>query len=371
MKIGVFDHMQKNDRPDLSYADLYARHLDIVEFIDQAGMDFYFVAEHHFDLGFSECSSPGAIIAAASQRTKRIRLGPLVYVLPLWHPVKVAEEVAMLDNLTGGRLECGIGSGIGKYSFPAFNASWDDKQEVTWEAYRIIKGVWANSHFDYQGKFFKVKDAELSIPLVQKPHPPFWMPTRSPESVAAAATEGFSTVQWCPPKMDVVREIFDYYREAYQRAKPQARKPHIALMREIYVAESDRQALEESKEHWIYFWNRVGGGRAYGGYANENLASITREERKKELLDADFSIRDNSFICGSPETVTRQIKEIAAQAGADCFLGEFTFGALEHDKVMKSLRLFTEQVMPELKKFETDALNYPNNGYRVWLKPRP
>src|SRR3989338_10861240 len=264
MKIGVFDHMQKNDRPELSYADLYAHHLEIVEFIDQAGMDFYFVAEHHFDLGFSECSSPGTIIAAASQRTKRIRLGPLVYVLPLWHPVKVAEEVAMLDNLTRGRLECGIGSGIGKYSFPAFNASWDDKREVTWEAYRIIKGVWANSRFDYQGKFFKVKDAELSIPLVQKPHPPFWMPTRSPESGAAAATEGFSTVQWCPPEMDVGRESFGYYREGSQRAKPQARKPHIAVMREIYVAESDGQAIEESKELWIYFWTRVGGGRAYG-----------------------------------------------------------------------------------------------------------
>ena len=84
----------------------------------------------------------------------------------------------------------------------------------------------------------------------------------------------------------------------------------------------------------------------------------------------DSAIRENSFICGSPETVARQIKEIATQAGADCFLGEFTFGALEHDKAMKSLRLFTEQVMPELRKFKIDALNYPNNGYRVWLKPR-
>lgn len=233
MKIGIFDHMQKNDRPERSYAELYAKHLEIAEFIDQAGMDFYFVAEHHFDLGFAECASPGTIIGAASQRTKNIRLGPLVYVLPLWHPVRVAEEVAMLDNLTRGRLECGIGSGIGKYAFAGFNASWDDKQEVTWESYRIIKGIWANSHFDYQGKFFTVKDVELSIPPVQKPHPPFWMPTRSPESVAAAASDGISTVQWCPPKMEVVREIFDYYREVYHRVNPQGSKPNIALMREI------------------------------------------------------------------------------------------------------------------------------------------
>jgi alkanesulfonate monooxygenase SsuD/methylene tetrahydromethanopterin reductase-like flavin-dependent oxidoreductase (luciferase family) len=197
------------------------------------------------------------------------------------------------------------------------------------------------------------------------------MPTRSPESVAAGAAEGISTIQWCPPKMEVVREIFDYYREVHHRAKPEGARPHIGLMREIYVGESDRRAREESADHWIYFWHRVGGGRAYGGYGNENLANITREERRKELLDVDHAIEEGSFICGSPETVTRQIQEIAEQAGADCFLGEFTFGALEHEKVMQSLRLFVDHVMPELRKLEIDALNYPNNGYRVWLKPSP
>src|SRR6266516_4303276 len=82
MKLGIFDHMQKNDKPERSYADMYANHLEIVEFADQAGIDFYFVAEHHFDLGFSECPSPGTFLGAASQRTRTIRLGPLVYVLP-------------------------------------------------------------------------------------------------------------------------------------------------------------------------------------------------------------------------------------------------------------------------------------------------
>src|SRR5437773_152023 len=88
MKLGIFDHMQKNDKPERSYADMYANHLEIVEFADQAGIDFYFVAEHHFDLGFSECPSPGTFLGAASQRTRNIRLGPLVYVLPLWSPIR-------------------------------------------------------------------------------------------------------------------------------------------------------------------------------------------------------------------------------------------------------------------------------------------
>jgi alkanesulfonate monooxygenase SsuD/methylene tetrahydromethanopterin reductase-like flavin-dependent oxidoreductase (luciferase family) len=359
MKLGLFDHMQKNDKPELTYADLYANHLEIIQFADDAGMDFYFVAEHHFDLGFSECASPGTIIAAASQRTKNIRLGPLVYVLPLWNPIRVAEEVAMLDNLTQGRLECGFGAGIGPFTFAAYGVPWNEKRKMMWEAFRMIKGMWQSPSYSYEGEYFRCKDVEMCIPLVQKPHPPIWMPTRSPESIEEAASTGVSTVQWVPPRMKIVRDAFDRYREVYQRVRPAGQKPRIGLMREIYVAESDQQARDEAKDHWVYFWHRRGGGRTYGGHGHGNLTTLLDGERKKELMDIDHSIAEGSLICGSPETVTRQIREIATQAGADTFLGEFTFGALEHRQVMNSLRLFADQVMPGLRQFEIDALNYP------------
>jgi alkanesulfonate monooxygenase SsuD/methylene tetrahydromethanopterin reductase-like flavin-dependent oxidoreductase (luciferase family) len=322
-------------------------------------MDFYFVAEHHFDLGFAECASPGAIIAAASQRTKNIRLGPLVYVLPLWNPIRVAEEVAMLDNLTGGRLECGFGAGVGPFAFAAYGVPWNEKRKMMWEAFRVIRGIWGGAAFSYEGEYFKCKEVELGIPLVQKPHPPLWMPTRSRESVEEAATLGISTVQWVPPRMKVVRAVFDQYRDVYRRVRPAGKKPHVGLMREIYVADSDRRARDEAREHWVYFWQRRGGGRTYGGHGQEGLRTILDGERRNELMDVDHSIAEGSFICGSPDTVTRQIREIATQAGADTFLGEFTFGALEHQKVMNSLRLFVDGVMPALKEFDLDALDYP------------
>src|SRR5262245_47031925 len=150
MKLGLFDHMQKHDKPALTYVDLYRNHLEVLEFADQAGLDFYFVAEHHFDMGFSECSTPGTFLGAASQRTKNIRMGPLVYVLPLWNPVRVAEDAALLDNLTNGRLECGIGAGIGPFSFKAYNVSWDLKREITLEALQIIKGIWTHEVFSFE-----------------------------------------------------------------------------------------------------------------------------------------------------------------------------------------------------------------------------
>lgn len=348
MKIGMFDYMQKNGPPKLPYCDLYDQHLEIVELGDQAGMDFYFVAEHHFDLGFAECPSPGVIIGAASQRTKKIRLGPLGYVLPFWSPVRLAEEIALLDNLTRGRLECGLGNGATSFSFAAYNVPWEKKSEIMWEAFEVMKGVWDNRVFDYEGKYFTCRNVQLGIPLVQKPYPPFWLPTRNVESIKEAASRGMSTVQWCVPRTQVVRGLFDRYREVYESVKPPGRQPFFAMMREIYVAETDCRARDDAKEHWEYFWKRYGGGRSYAEIKQPENIGVSREQRRKELLDIDVSIEDNSFICGSPETVAKQIKRLMADVGADCFLGDFAFGGLEHKQVMKSLQLYIEHVMPEL-----------------------
>src|SRR5215475_3081859 len=359
MKLGIFDHMQKNDKPERSYADMYANHLETLEFADQAGMDFYFVAEHHFDMGFSECPSPGSFLGAASQRTKRIRMGPLVYVLPLWNPIRVAEEVALLDNLMQGRLECGFGAGIGPFTFAAYNIPWEQKREMTLEALHIIKGIWTHDSFSFEGRYFKCKDIDSSIPLVQKPHPPLWMPTRSKDSIEEAASTGVSTVQWVPAGMKAARKAFDEYRAVYQRARPVGPQPHIGLMREIYVAESDEQARAKSEYHWKNFWERRGGARTYGAHGSTGLKTILDGSRRHELMDMERSIVEGSFICGSPETVVKQIEKIANDAGADTFLGEFTFGELTQKQSLDSLRLFTEQAMPELRKLEIDALNFP------------
>ena len=359
MKLGLFDHMQKHDNPARTYVDLYKNHLEVLEFADQAGMDFYFVAEHHFDMGFSECPSPGSFLGAASQRSKNIRMGPLVYVLPLWHPVRVAEEVALLDNLLEGRLECGIGAGIGPFSFAAYNVPWDHKRAMTLEALQIIKGIWTHESFSYEGRYFKCKDIDSSIPLVQKPHPPLWMPTRSKDSIEAAASAAISTIQWVPSGMKAVRRAFDEYRAVYQRTKPAGSRPHIGLMREIYVAESDQRARAEGEFHWQNFWERRGGARTYGAHGSTGLSTILDGSRRHDLMDMERSIAEGSFICGAPETVFHQIKKIANDAGADTFLGEFTFGELTQRQALDSLGLFAEKVLPELREFNVDALNFP------------
>jgi alkanesulfonate monooxygenase SsuD/methylene tetrahydromethanopterin reductase-like flavin-dependent oxidoreductase (luciferase family) len=230
---------------------------------------------------------------------------------------------------------------------------------MTLEALRIIKGIWTHESFTFEGRYFKCKDVDSSIPLVQKPHPPLWMPTRSKDSIEEAASTGISTVQWVPSGMKATRSAFDQYRKVYQRATPQGAKPHMGLMREIYVAESDRQARTEGEIHWKNFWERRGGARTYGAHGSTGLATILDGSRRQELMDMEHSIAEGSFICGSPETVVSQIKKIANDAGADTFLGEFTFGMLEQRQALNSLRLFVEQVMPELRTFDIDALHFP------------
>jgi alkanesulfonate monooxygenase SsuD/methylene tetrahydromethanopterin reductase-like flavin-dependent oxidoreductase (luciferase family) len=358
MKIGIFDHIQKHDKPAHSYVDLYRNHLDVVEFADQAGMDFYFIAEHHFDMGFAECPSPGTFLGAASQRSKQIRLGALVYVLPLWNPIRVAEEIALLDNLTEGRLECGFGAGSGPFTFTVYNIPWNEKRDITLEALKVIKGIWTSEAFSFEGRYFRCKDVDLSIPLVQKPHPPLWMPARSRDSIEEAASSGISTVQWVPSGMKAVRKAFDDYRDVYRRTQPAGPKPHMGLMREIYVAETDKQARSEAEYHWKAFWERRGGARTYGAHGTTGLATILDGSRRHDLMDMERSIDEGSFICGSPETVVEQIRKIADQAGADTFLGEFTFGELTQTQALNSLRLFSDHVMPELRQFTIDALNF-------------
>jgi alkanesulfonate monooxygenase SsuD/methylene tetrahydromethanopterin reductase-like flavin-dependent oxidoreductase (luciferase family) len=158
--------------------------------------------------------------------------------------------------------------------------------------------------------------------------------------------------------MKAARRAFDEYREVYRRTKPAGPKPHIGLMREIYVAETDRQARAEGEFHWKNFWERRGGARTYGAHGSTGLSTILDGSRRGELMDMEHSIAEGSFICGAPDTVVEQIKRIANDAGADTFLGEFTFGELTQKQALNSLLRFTEQVMPELKKFEVDALNF-------------
>lgn len=327
LSVGVFDYMHR-DTP--TFSELYGQHLDMVRFADEAGINFYFVAEHHMDGQFAQCPSPGVFLGAAARATRRIRLGPLGYVVPLWNPVRLAEEISMLDQISDGRLELGLVSGINENAFEAYRADYAHKDSSFW--------IGVHELLDYLPGH--------DLPLVQ-PRLSIWHPSRDRDSLRAAAQLGWSTAQWVQPRVELVRQLFDDYCKVFGDQPfgqlECGRSLYLGLLREIYVGETNHQAYREAAPCWVEFWERFNRHPL-----PENIGAVSRKDRRKELLDVDHSIADNSFICGNPDNVAKQINQLIEATGANCFLGDFAFGCNSH-WVMKSMDLFSREVRPQLK----------------------
>ena len=175
---------------------------------------------------------------------------------------------------------------------------------MTLEALQIIKGIW--THEIVQLRRAAISNVKTSSPAsrwCRKPHPPLWMPTRSKDSIEEAASSGMSTVQWVPSGMKAdAKSVRRIPRSVSENDNPSGRKPHMGLMREIYVAESDRQARAEGEFHWKNFWERRGGGRTYGAHGTDRFERrFSTAAGSQQLMNMEHSIAEGSFICGSPD----------------------------------------------------------------------
>ena len=170
MKVGVFDHLDRNERPLHAF---YEERLKIVEAYDRGGFYAYHTAEHHATpLGLA--ASPSVFLAAVAQRTQRLRFGPLVYTLPLHHPLRVVEEICMLDQLSRGRFELGVGRGISPIETAYFGVNPDHRQKMYVEALQILRQALTGRTLTFHGEFYHYADVPIELEPFQKPHPPFW-----------------------------------------------------------------------------------------------------------------------------------------------------------------------------------------------------
>src|ERR671937_2422464 len=179
MEFGVFDWI---DRDPLLLADTYEQRLQVVAAADQAGFWCYHLAEHHgTPLGMAP--APGLFLAAAAQRTRRIHLGPLVYLLPLYDPLRLIEEVCMLDHLSGGRLELGIGRGVSPYELGYFGVDAAGTRAMFNEALAVLVAGLTHERLTFEGQHYQYRDVPMELHPLQQPYPPLWYPTHVPESV--------------------------------------------------------------------------------------------------------------------------------------------------------------------------------------------
>lgn len=333
MKFGVFDHL---DCSGVALQEHYENRLKMVEAYDRCGIHAYHVAEHHgTPLGYA--TSPSVYLSAVAQRTQRIRLGSLIYILPLYHPLRLIDEICMLDNLSNGRFMLGIGRGISPIEAGFFGIPAGEMQQRYFESSELILKALQTDRLTFEGKFYSFEDVPMTLRPLQKPYPELWYATRTPESFAWAARAGANTVTLAFD--DQVKELTDIYKKAWTEAGKQLKDlPLIGVSRHIVVAPTDREAKKlaaQAYAKWLHSFRKLWLDKGYEAPLTELYPDSWEELEAKKNACA-----------GSPETVRRYVLDEVERCGTNYLVSWFAFGDLHVEHVIRSAELFSEHVMP-------------------------
>jgi len=335
MKFGVFDHLDASGAP---LAEFYENRLRLAEAYDRVGIHALHIAEHHATpLGMSP--SPSVFLSAVAQRTRRLRFGPLVYTLALYHPLRLADEICMLDQMSGGRFELGVGRGVSPIEIEYFGFDPARSQAMYLEAYQVILQALRGGTLTFEGSYYRFKDVPLQLAPLQRPHPPIWYGLSNPESAEFAADNRFNVVSNAAPK--AVRVITDRYRaEWVKKGNDPAKIPFIGTARHVVIAESDAEAMKLARRAYARWWESF-----------NYLWALRGQKPPFTTYTADFDavLANGQAIVGAAATVRENIAEQAAQAGLNYMLLRFAFGDLTLEESMRSVELFSTRVQPALE----------------------
>jgi len=323
-----------------SHQEIFERGVGIAQTADRLGFESVWCAEHHFST-YGYLSRPLMFATHLATLTEQIRVGSAVVVLPLHHPLIVAEEIATADLLSGGRLDVGLGRGYQTYEFERLGCSLDESRARFEESVDILLEAFKGDPFSYKGQYYNFEETKVFPTPVQKPNPPIWVVGQSEESIAAIARRGFNMVSGgfgvSIERLRAFREGFDAITAPNEKKK----KIRISTQRPVYVT-SDESELPEVVEQAR--WNmrvtlslRKGLQRVEKGIAQ----AIPFEE---EPTNAD--LLDRYFIMGKPETCIAKLQELQEAMGIDHFNANFWFGDLETGQIERSMEMFTKEVMP-------------------------
>ncbi len=334
VEFGVFDHL---DRNDLALQDFYEARLRLIAMYDQAGFYAYHVAEHHATpLGMAP--SPSVFLSAVAQRTRRLRFGPLVYALPLHHPLRLIEEICMLDQLSGGRLEIGFGRGSSAIEIAFYGQNPANAEPIYAEALDIILQGLSRRLIDAHGRFFSFEAVPVELEPLQKPHPPLWYGVHSAASAERAARRALNIVS-----LDTASEtqaFTERYREVWRATGRQLHElPKMGLSRFIVIAESDEEALRCARRAYPV-WH---------GSFNHLFHLHGTSPAHPRPPDFDSMASSGQAVAGNVATVTAFLKSQVTQAQVNYLLGQFAFGDLSLEECLRSVDLFAREVMPALR----------------------
>jgi alkanesulfonate monooxygenase SsuD/methylene tetrahydromethanopterin reductase-like flavin-dependent oxidoreductase (luciferase family) len=344
MQVGIFDHVERADRPIATTLD---ERLKFAAAADEAGIYCLHVAEHHAT-PLNLVPVPGLYLAAVARATKRMRLGPLVYLLPLYSPLRLAEEIAILDHLSNGRMEVGVGRGVSPFELGYHKVAHADSREIFIDAFNCLTTAMTSEMFSYSGKHYNYADVPMALRPLQTPYPPFWYGSSNTTGAAWAGEHGMHFVANGPTEYSKVN--IDAYREALaKRGGPAQPKKEfkggaaIGILRHIVLADTDAEARKLAKPNVDYHvahlnWLRKMHAKNEAQVRGLVPRGVTFEEWEK----------DGMAIAGSPATVVAEIERQTETLGVNYLLTYLFFGTMTLEQALRSLELMRTEVMPKI-----------------------
>ncbi|MCC6944172.1 MAG: LLM class flavin-dependent oxidoreductase [Thermomicrobiales bacterium] len=341
MELGLFDIFQVDPTDSRTHGEIYEQRLNDVELAEKLGFSYYFCGELHFSPAFRNPSAT-ALLAAASQRTSSIRLGAMAWTLPTKAPAQLAEDVAVLDWLSNGRIEAGLGLGHRVEELEILGVDPSNRIPSFQERAAVLQALWTGGQVSVNSDYTTIRGASLAPTPMQQPNPPLWFAGSDPDAATWIGSIGFSLALGFKPVADLAPAAREFRRavEARRASKPERTLPRegrLALMRQIYLADSDETARQEMATdlHNLYVHN-----------AGSERPVPPREEALRVI---DGLIADEVFLAGSPESVANQIKTFEDELGFGILLANPYANGITPERVERSLTLLAAEVLPRLR----------------------
>ena len=331
MKFGIFVFGDNHPALGRSNQKYYDEVMTIAEWAEELGFDSFWLGEHHL-YWYGTCVSPPMIIAALAQRTKKLRLGPAVSVLPLHHPLLVAEEYALADNLCGGRLNFAIGSGFSPLEYQSFGMSMEEAREKYWEAFELILKAWTQEEFSHLGKHYRVENGSLYVKPLQKPLPPTWIAASSDETLLRAGELGFP-IMGIPfarsASLLEVKQKNELFKEAYFRSGHKS-EPEIIVALHVYLRHNEKDAVESARPCF------------------DRVVDYLKKYRRPGARVPDFDTlkKDQLAVFATPEDACAIFREYE-NTGVTHIICMVNFGGVPMPEVRRTLDLMAKEVMPK------------------------
>lgn len=355
MKFGIFYELQL-PRPwnDNSEHQLFKEALDQIELADNLGYDYAWQVEHHFLEEYSHSSAPEVFLAAASQRTKNIRLGHGIIQLTTNHPARVAEKVATLDLISDGRVELGLGEGASVTELHPFNLRFRDKRDVWEDGVRCTLPMFYNHAWEYDGEYFKFPLRAIVPKPLQKPHPPLWVACSQLDTIRYAAHRGMGALSFKFVDLAASRAWVNAYYNTFvndqEKLCDYQANPNIAVVSGFMCCETDEEAWQKA-DGWTFFQFAL---QLYSKEGPFEPGTVNFWERYQEWkLTPAGQKRSGSELIGSPDTIREKLLELEA-ANVDQVILLNQAGKNTHDDICSSLELFAKELMPEFQSREEE-----------------